>query len=306
MRIAISGADGFLGSHILSNLQAHGGYDVVAITLFPEVLRARFEGWNELHIVQADLDVMMQDDALDNVDVYLACAFPRATAAEHMGAGLDFVYGSLHHLLQKGCKAVINVSSQSVYDPCRARPAQECDAVVLASTYAVAKYCVELHVAQVCGQRGVPYVNVRMASLIGPGFDQRFVNKMTKSALSDGVVRYVEGSSKHAFLDVRDAAAGLVALACNVDEKCPHTMNLGPSASYTTAELAHEVASSVTRATQKPVALEKIGPEKSTTNSELDSSVFIRATGWEPEYSVQDMLRAICDRFSVNGGTGSR
>lgn len=293
MRVAISGADGFLGTHVLNQLRLDAAVNVVAITLFPQKVRKQFYDWNDLQIVPAEYNGIRCSDSLDNVDVYIACAFPRASVPEQMGTGLDFVYDSLSLMLNKGCRAVINISSQSVYDPCRKRPAKETDPVVLTSTYAVAKYCVELTVQKLCSERRIPYANVRMASLVGPGFDQRFVNKMIKSAVNNRVVRYVEGNSKHAFLDVQDAAEGLVYLVQSIKSLQDGVVNLGPDNSYSTSEIAHCVSSIVAENMGHPISMELVGHEKNFTCSEIDPSKLQGILGWVAKTSIMESINAI-------------
>lgn len=293
MNLAISGADGFLGSHILSHLR--GSHNVTAITLFPDLVRERFNDWDDLNIVLAESDEIQNSDSLESVDVYVACAFPRASDPEHMGEGLAFFYNALAQLLKKRCKAVINISSQSVYNPNRNQPAKETDPVVLTSTYATAKYCVELSVAQICKEKCVPYTNIRMASLIGPGFNQRFVNRMVQFALQEQKITISDNGSEYGFLDVVDAADGLVELL-NSNPRCWDSVyNLGPCISYGITQIAQEVAFNVEhmRMDDGCVQITKADSGGEKTCTAVDASKLEMLLGWKPSHSLTDSVRDI-------------
>ncbi len=308
MRIVVSGADGFLGSHVLERLRQEGGHRVVGLTLYPEMLRSRFEDWDELTVVAADLRVMEEDSALNDADIYLACAFPRATGAEGLAEGLDFVYGALGLMLDKGCKAVVNISSQSVYDPHRTSPAKESDSVLLTSTYAATKYCVERSVGQMCHDKGVPFTSVRMASLIGPDFNQRFVNKMVCCAIETGVVTVIDNGSRFGFLDVEDAAEGLLRLMLSKAEAWDACYNLGQPSSYTTTEVASVVAIAVSESVRSCEVVESTRhceTEITPIDSSVDSSRFADAMGWSPLLSIKDSVYKILSSIRARAATMS-
>lgn len=293
MKIAISGADGFLGGYLLDCLSQTADVEVVAITLFPDVVKNRHSGWSALKIVYADVDELSISEKLDEVDVYMACAFPRAAGSEHMAKGLSFVYDALGILLDRGCKAVINISSQSIYDSRRTMSAKETDSPILFGEYAVAKYCVELYVAQACVRAGVPYSNIRMASLIGPGFNQRFVNKMVKAAIETGRIEVIDNGSRFGFLDVRDAADGLTHFAMFNSLKWGSVYNLGPIQAYSTKEIADIVAAVALETLDKKVIVQTEKTDENGKSSEIDSDEFDALLGWTPSFDMYDSVRAI-------------
>src|SRR5690606_2019047 len=124
----------------------------------------------------------------------------------------------------------------SVYDSSRTSPALEGDPLVLDSAYATAKYAVELMIDQVCRSSAV--VHLRLASLIGVGFEQRVVNKMHAGALRTGRLRAQRTGQILDFMDVRDAAR---AIATVVQIEAWHgtsILNVGSSSPHTLIEIA--------------------------------------------------------------------
>ena len=71
------------------------------------------------------------------------------------------------------------------------------------------------------------YTSIRLASLIGPGFDIRVVSKFVKSAFENKTIKIVGGKQIFEFLDVRDAAGALISLISSNDVKWSPIYNLG-------------------------------------------------------------------------------
>lgn len=294
MRVAVSGADGFLGNQILLQLKSEGISDVVAITLEPDTVWARYPDWDGLDVVLAETTTLQSSPLLDGVDVYIGCAFPRAAGGVGMASGLDFVSMAYATLAKRGCRSIVNISSQSVYDQHREGPAHETDALVLDTPYATAKYAVELFVDHLCQEAGMPYAHVRLASLIGPRFDQRFVNKMAKAGIQSGEISVYEGSSRHAFLDVCDAAHGILELI-GCERGLPNgPINIGPTRAYTNREIADTVASVIRSLTGTLPCVRVLAEETDTTCSALDMARFEGLTGWRASTPLSQSVRDIC------------
>ena len=295
MRIVISGADGFLGSHIIRNLEHDKEFEIIGLTVFPEELSNKYKEWDNLTILEANTDTMLSASILDNADVYLACAFPRAVGQTNMGSGLDFVYESLNLLIEKGCKSIINVSSQSVYDPYRTVPATESDAVVLTSEYAVAKYCVELSLRMLCRRDRIPYTSIRMASLIGPGFNQRFVNKMVQSAIENHKITVADNGSKFGFLDVEDAAAGFQKLLKSNPIYWKPVYNLGITEAYTVTQIAITIAEEFRKKAGKVIEIQKEIADGRKSNSAIETSLIREIIGCYRNKSLSESVNNIIE-----------
>lgn len=297
MRIAISGADGFLGTHILDELKNTDGHEIAGITLRSEYLEGRYRSWKNLTIIPADIKAMEESDSLKNVDVFIACAFPRTAQPSRMAEGLDFVFKSTSLLMRLGCKFIINISSQSVYDSYRKKPAVENDTVMLGDTYAVAKYCVEQYIEQICYAYNSKYVNVRMASLIGPSFEQRLPNKLINKALRGEGLSIDDFGYTFGYLDVRDAANILVLLLDNIQFVDCNTLNIGPSHSVTIRQIAESIVAAFRRKGFQigEVKIEHRSSCNNSINTSLDVSRLTEILNQLPMHSLDESIEAILD-----------
>ncbi len=291
IKIAISGAGGFLGRCLSARLLANTPHEVVAITS-----KHNIEAEDSRLMVISSRDWKAIESELADSNVFVNCAFPRNTDGESLARGMRFV-DRLFELAGKNPKcAVINVSSQSVYNQRDPKAATEQDDVSLGSIYAVAKFATELLLDSRCGHN--KRTNIRLASLIGSGFDQRVVNKMTRKVLSGEALTVVDNGSRFGYLDVRDAADALVSLCRTVrEEEWEIIYNVGSSSSYSLIDIAESVATVCGRfrcKVQKPV-FEMLTTDDPGTYSILDSRRFIQLTGWKPCYSLDETISSICE-----------
>lgn len=297
MRIAVSGADGFLGIHLLDALQFDGEAEVIAITRHPDKLCARFPEWSGLKIIEAGCQADACTGQEKGPSTFVACAFPRAGSPSAMAAGLAYVYETLHWARECGFSSVVNISSQSVYSPSRTSPAKEDSPLYLADAYAASKYCVELSVAELCKSVGMAYTNIRLASLVGPGFDQRVPNKLLKRMLAGEPVTITAPTTEFDYLDVRDAAAAVVKLVESDRASWRPVYNVGASKSATLMELAYYCQQAVEAlGLERPMVIERPadGERKS---SALDSGLFSNEFSWGPKFAIQDTIRSIAENL---------
>lgn len=288
-KIVVSGAGGFLGRNLISRFLNCEGFEIVAITS----KRPGFFGTDRVVMIGPE-DWDAAHSELSDADVLLNCAFPRNCDGEAMARGLAFIDRLFAEAGRNKECSVINVSSQSVYSQRDPKPATEDDRLCLESRYAVGKYATELLLDARC-QRN-KRTSIRLASLIGPGFDQRVVNKMVAKALNGEGLTVAENASRFGYLDVRDAVEALVSLCSEFQTSdWEGVYNVGPSGSYTLTDIAQSVRE-VCREFLDGAAT--IGLEIAESNapciySALDSTRFRRLTGWSGRISLEDSIASI-------------
>lgn len=303
--IVLTGAGGFLGSHLLPELLV-AGHRVLAITSLMEAdVRASLPSSvaaDGLQIISPGM--LFEEAGRFSGAVVLNCAFPRNGDGMAMAAGLDFIDSLLASSADTGAYGVVNVSSQSVYPAMRAAPAREGDALELDTPYAVAKRSVEL-LARAHLEGRVPCTSVRLASLIGPGFSQRVVNKMVRYALETGVIDVVRPAQIFDYMDVRDAASALTALAESDPAGWDEVYNLGSDDSRTLGEIASVVAEAV-RTWGCSCEVRMAMDSAPVSSSALDASRFREACRWKPAYTLEDAIGEIVQQILAYDGQETR
>ena len=285
-----------MGTELLRQIPDTHFDKIVAVTSKRE-LPAQESFGDRLVIVAPD-DIEKNKEIFASADILLNCAFPRNVDGTSLAQGLAFIDAMFAAAASAGVGAVVNVSSQSVYSQHRSEPATEKTPLCLESKYAVAKYAVELLLEARC--QGIPHTNIRMASLIGPGFDQRVVNKMVKKALAGERLSVQENGSRFGFLDVRDAAAGLLAVCKSNPATWKAVYNLGPDDFVSLTEIADCVYAAVCVGCidqKTPLVAES---DVAPVFSELYCDSFKSDFPWRQVHGLSDSVKSILNTMQAN------
>lgn len=300
MRIVVTGAGGFLGCHLVPRL-ADAGYEVIASSSQePSHLRSQWATGRDgtdvesVAVVPPAKTTEIIGEA-GPIDVLIHGAFPRNLGGSQLAGGLDYNADLFRAADAAGVRLVVNVSSQSVYDPKRMDAASESSPLVLGTPYATAKYATEVMATRICTRPRV--VNARLASLIGIGFDQRVVNKMVARA-ADGHGLTVKGSDQaFGFMDVRDAANALIAVATGAlrqdrgDQSPNDVVNIGVNGDVSLRSIALLVADIARQEIGTSVAVDESEAVNPTCTSALDVSKLATEYGFSAKISLEETVR---------------
>ena len=291
MTILLTGAGGFLGTHLLEVLLSQTDHSVIALTSqsknLCEMLHA---AGNRLKIVPTEQCASLP---FTEIDVLVNCAFPRNEDGTKMAEGLRFIAEILKAAVDGGVSAVINISSQSVYSQQRTEPATEETPLNLEGKYAVGKYAAELLTNTLCA--AVPHTNLRLASLIGAGFDQRVPNKLVAKALAGEELKVLTGTQYYGFLDVRDAADAITAVINSDPVTWSEVCNLGTNEAYTLEYIAKMVTEIYNQKFSANITY-RTEPSEKNFNSALNCRKFNAKFHWTPCHSLSDTIQWIYDQ----------
>src|SRR5690606_11502700 len=184
---------------------------------------------------------------------------------------------------------------QSVYGSVRAAVSTEADPVNPGDRYAVAKYASECLLAGIAAGSATRHTQVRLASLIGEGMEERLVTRFVAQAMAGLPLRIQGGAQQFAFLDMDDAVAGLACMAAVPAAQWKAVYNLAPFAGASLREIAGAVAAAVAQATGRQVPV-KVDGEGSPLDSRLDGSLFMRDFGFRPGRDLGASIDAIIAR----------
>ena len=203
-RYLVTGAAGFMGSHLTEALLARGD-DVVAVDLFTDYYDPSLKRENAHAFEVLCLDVAEDELPLDGVDgVFHLAAQPGVRASfEHLDVYLRRNVLATQRVLEQSEVRVVYASSSSVYGDAEAYPTPESAHPSPISPYGVTKLACE-HLARASGSDAV---GLRYFTVYGPRQrpDMAFA-RLVEAAL-EGREFELYGDASRSFTYVADAVA---------------------------------------------------------------------------------------------------
>ena len=311
--VAVTGADGFIGSHLVENLVARG-HQVRAMAQYNSL---GTWGW---------LDTL-SPDVMANVEVFSGDVTDGDTVRELItGAGTVYhlaaliaipysyraprsyvntnVIGTLNVLeavRELGCDRLVHTSTSETYGTARTVPISETHPVQAQSPYAASKAGADKLVDSYCASFGIPAVIMRPFNTFGPRQSARAVIPTVVSQIAAGAeeIRLGALDPTRDFLFVHDTAEAFATVgAAPAERVVGESFNAGTGDEISIGELAETICALMGR--QVPVRLEneRLRP----ANSEVmrlvcDSSKLRTATGWAPAHDLSSGLKLTIDWF---------
>lgn len=287
--ILITGASGLIGNAVIWKLISLGdNVKIFAASSNPKRITLRA---NNLIIIQnKEIEKTL---ASIEIDVFLQLAFPRNVSENQWADGIKYTLDSLFLAHKYKVKRIVNVSSQSIYGLQRKVAADEQHEIVLNSPYTTGKYCTEV-IMENLFEYGT-YTSIRLSTTIGVTTKERVPNKFFARIVEGSDLIIKDGTQKFTFLDVRDAADGLVCLISQDNIQWKPVYNLGSSEVNSLLDIAKL---SVSIANEYGYNSSKIILHEDNINmmNQIDVGLFEREFGWKARYSLAESLRYIFEQ----------
>jgi len=310
MRILITGAAGFLGSHLTDRLLADG-HQVIGLDNFitgnPENLEHLKDNPNFFLMEQ---DVSEYIDVAEPLDFVLHLASPASPSKlsplgypnlpiQTMKAGALGTHKGLGVAVKHKAKFLLASTSEVYGDP-KVHPQDEsywgnCDPVGVRSVYDEAKRFAEALTMAYHNFHGVDTRIVRIFNTFGPRMrldDGRSVPNFIQQALrKEPLTIYGTGEQTRSFCYVDDTIEGIYRLMQS-NEHMP--VNIGNPLETT----VNDFARTINELTQNPAGLSINASERLGDDPERRQPDITRAKeilGWEPKVSVRDGLAKTID-----------
>jgi UDP-glucuronate 4-epimerase len=250
MRILVTGAAGFIGSHLTERLLAEG-HAVVGLDCLTDYYAPSLKERNVAAIQRAgasflpvDLSVAPLDEAVADVDaVYHLAAQPGISASTpfetYARNNITATYRLLVALQQRrgGFPSLINISTSSVYGADATGP--ETTEPQPTSYYGVTKLAAEQLVLAEQRDRGAPTCSLRLFSVYGPRErPEKLYPQLIGAILDERPFPLFAGSEAHvrSYTYVGDIVDGLVAVLDRFDACVGEILNIGTDQVITTGE----------------------------------------------------------------------
>ena len=249
MHILVTGAAGFIGSHLAERLVAHG-HTVTGIDCLTPYYARHLKELNLAQVQAAGIRVLPLDLASDDLSdavrdvevVYHAAAQPGISATTPFETYLRNNVVATQRLIEAlaplpSLAAFVNLCTSSVYGADATGP--ETSEPRPTSHYGVTKLTAEQLAMARQRDGGFPACSLRLFSVYGPRErPEKLYPKLIGAILAGREFSLYEGSEEHvrSFTYVGDIVDGLVAVLDRVDACVGELFNLGTDTAITTGE----------------------------------------------------------------------
>ena len=305
----VTGADGFIGSH-LCELLVQQGYKVKALAQYNSF---NHWGWldevackNELEVVCGDVrDPHYCRHITQNVDVvfHLAAliAIPYSYVApdSYVDTNVKGTLNICQAAMDNGVKRVIHTSTSEVYGTARYVPMDENHPLQPQSPYSASKIGADAMAMSFHSAFGLPLTIARPFNTYGPRQSARAVipTIITQIASGKKQIKLGDVSPTRDFNYVADTCRGFLALA-RCEQAVGKTVNIGSNFEISvgdTLELIRELMHSDVEFITDD---QRLRPETSEVfRLWCDNRLLRELTGFEPAYHIRQGLQATIDWF---------
>lgn len=249
MKILVTGAAGFIGSHLCERLRVDN-HQVVGVDCFDPYYSVEFKQHTATSVRKSgvqfyELDLVEDNlqEVLDGVEVvFHVAAQPGNSAAVSLERYTRNNLFATEKLLQ-GCRelqslqAFINVATSSVYGFYATSSEDEIPKPV--SNYGVTKLAAEQLALSWHRNNGFPACSLRLFSVYGERErPEKLYPKLVQAITNDTPFPLFEGSMEHqrSFTYIGDVVQGFVSVLENWDKACGEVFNIGCDTTITTGQ----------------------------------------------------------------------
>lgn len=295
MRLLVTGATGFVGSHVVRAALARG-HEVVAVVR-SRARAAALGADPRLRLIEGDLadGRAMQRAAADAApDVALHLAWAIGPDYFDSPRSLVCVEGSLallRGLIDAGCPRVVFVGTHLEL-AASDRDMGESLAVAPRGLYAVCKDALHRIATARLASTGTSFVWARLFNLYGPGqAEWAFVSSVVRHLLEGRRCPLTHGEQQRGFLHVRDAAEALLAVGAAPVRGVVH---VGSDEVVTVRGVAERIGAQLDRASL--LAFGALDPSLGDAPRVVASTTRLRSeVGFDPRVHLDDGLRETID-----------
>lgn len=307
-RALVTGAAGFIGSHLVERL-VRDGYRVRALVHYNaagywhNIERLATEIRAEIEIVPGDItDPFLVDRIVAGQEVVFHLASliaipysyiaPAAYVATNVGGAVNVLQACRAH----DAARLIHTSTSEVYGTAQRVPIDEQHPLVGQSPYSASKIAADKLAESFYRSYRLPVVTVRPFNTFGPRQSARaIIPTIVCQALSLSELRLGNLTPIRDLTYVEDTVAGFVA-AAESDQAVGEVINLGTGMGYSIGEIAQRVLQILDR--NIPIATDekRVRPELSeVTRLIADNSKAKQLLGWSPKVDFETGLRRAID-----------
>ena len=302
MKVLVTGADGFIGSHLTEAL-VEKGYNVKAFTFYNS-----FNSWgwldtlpkdklNQIEVFSGDIrdpngvyEAMRGVDKVFHLAALIAIPFSYHSPDSYVDTNIKGTLNVLQAARKHDTSRVLITSTSEVYGTAQYVPIDENHPFQGQSPYSATKIGADRLAESFYRSFNLPVTIVRPFNTYGPRQSARAVIPTIITQLLSGKTEIKLGSltPTRDFNYVKDTVNGFIAIS-EADNVIGEEINIATQKEISIGELANEIIAQINPSAKIVCEEERLRPEKSEVNRLLGSNAKItRLTDWRPQYSLKE------------------
>ena len=309
-KILVTGADGFIGSHLVELLTKNGA-DVKALSVYNS-----FNNWGWLEDIDclSDVEVVSGDvrdsafcrnitkdiDVIYNLAALIAIPYSYIAPESYIDTNVKGALNICQAALDNGVSRVIQISTSEVYGTAKYVPIDEKHPIQPQSPYSASKIGADAIAMSFYNAFSLPVIIARPFNTYGPRQSARAVIPTIITQIASGMKQIKIGDSRPTrdFNYVIDTCRGLYLLGM-CDEAVSQAVNIGSNYEISVNDTIKKIVGMMNCDVEIISEPERIRPG----NSEVfrlwcDNTKIKKMTGFQPEYTIDDGLRETIKWFT--------
>lgn len=313
-KILVTGADGFIGSHLTEELVKQG-HEVRAFVYYNS-----FNSWgwldtfpediiSEIEIFPGDIrdpngvkEAMKGVDEVYHLAALIAIPFSYHSPDSYVDTNIKGTLNVLQAARDLGTKRVLVTSTSEVYGTAQYVPIDEKHPYQGQSPYSATKIGADRIAESFYRSFDTPVTIVRPFNTYGPRQSARAVIPTIITQLLAGYeeIKLGDLTPTRDFNYVKDTVQGFIEIAKS-DNTIGEEINIATQRETSIGELAEELIRQINPNAKIVTDKQRLRPEKSEVNRLLGSNEKIKKlTNWEPKYTLETGLAETIEWFKKN------
>ena len=309
-KILITGADGFIGSHLTEMLVKRGA-KVKALSQYNSF---NYWGWLEdLHCLK-DIEVLTGDvrdphyckriikdvDIIFHLAALIAIPYSYIAPDSYVDTNIKGTLNICQAAKENGCERVIHTSTSEVYGTAQYVPIDEKHPLQPQSPYSATKIGADAMAMSFHSAFGLPATIARPFNTYGPRQSARAIipTIMTQIASGKNELKLGDLTPTRDLNYVKDTCMGFIALA-ECEKAVGEVVNIGSNYEISMGEVVNLIKELMNSDIEVVEEEERVRPEKSEVfRLWCDNAKIRELTGFEPKYSIREGLKKTIDWFT--------
>lgn len=302
MKALITGADGFIGSH-LTEMLVREGYQVKALSQYNS-----FNSWGWLEDTRClkDIDVLTGDvrdphycrhitkdvDVIFHLAALIAIPYSYIAPGSYVDTNVNGTLNICQAAIDNNVSRVIHTSTSEVYGTARYVPIDEKHPLQAQSPYSASKIGADAMAMSFFNAFDLPLTIARPFNTYGPRQSARAVIPTIIAQIASGCRQIELGdvTPTRDFNYVEDTCRGFLALA-RCDQAVGEVVNIGSNYEISVADTLNLIRELMDSQVEFVFDQQRMRPEKSEVSRLwCDNTKIKTLTGFEPEFSIRQGL----------------